>query len=121
MQLPRSFVYDGENRPLTITRNAITTRFEYGPDGERTLKASGVVSSLYMLGDGAELLVNASNPAGLLTSWLGGGARRVGGVTSWLHKDQLASTRKLSFMPTGPAISRHDYGPYGNPLFPHIQ
>jgi RHS repeat-associated protein len=114
--LPRSFVYDGENRPLSITRNAITTRFEYGPDGERTLKATGVSPSLYMLGDGAELLVNASNPTGLLTSWLGGGVRRVGGVTSWAHKDQLASTRKLSFMPTGPAASRHDYGPYGNPL-----
>ena len=69
-----------------------------------------------MLGDGAELLVDTANPAGLLTAWLGAGTKRVGGITSWSHKDQLSSTRIVSFMSGGPAATRHDYGPFGQPL-----
>ncbi len=118
VQVAREFVYDLENRPLTVSRNAIVTRFEYGPDGERTLKAkvnAATPMTLHMLGDGAELKVDAAFPNGLLTSRIGGGAKRVGNITSWSHKDHLSSTRNVSFMPGGDAATRHDYGPYGQP------
>ena len=42
--------------------------------------------------------------------------RREGLITSWAHKDHLASNRLVSFMTGGQATSRHDYGPFGNPL-----
>ena len=114
-QLPRSFVYDGENRPLTITQNANVTSFAYAPDGERARKAFGG-STYYFLGNDAELLVNAANPTGLLTSNLHPDVKREALITSWAHKDHLASNRLVSFMAGGQPTSRHDYGPFGNPL-----
>ena len=39
--LPRSFTYDGENRPLVITQNGNPTSFTYAPDGERAGKSFG--------------------------------------------------------------------------------
>jgi RHS repeat-associated protein len=110
----RTFTYDGENRPLTITQNANVSAFSYGPDGERASKSFGVATTRYF--GGAELLVDAVNPSGLLTSYLGGGAKRVGLVTSWSHQDQLRSNRVMSFMAGGAATTKHDYGPYGAPL-----
>jgi RHS repeat-associated protein len=56
------------------------------------------------------------NPRGLLTSYLNADVKREGGITSWGLKDHLASNRMMSYMAGGQATSRHDYGPYGNPL-----
>jgi RHS repeat-associated protein len=113
--LPRSFTYDGENRPLTITQNTTTTSMAYGPDGERSSKSFNGSQYLY-IGNEAELLVNGSYPAGLLTSYLHPDVKREGLVTSWGLKDNLASNRVMSFMPAGPATTKHDYGPFGQPL-----
>ena len=41
--------------------------------------------------------------------------KREGAVTSWSHKDHLASGRRVSFMGAMPA-SIHDYGAFGQPL-----
>jgi RHS repeat-associated protein len=56
------------------------------------------------------------NPRGLLTSYLNADVKREGAITSWGLKDHLASNRMLTYMAGGQATSRHDYGPYGNPL-----
>ena len=112
---PRAFTYDGENRPLTITQNANVTSFAYAPDGERAGKAFGGNTTSF-LGNDTELLVNAANPTGLLTSTLHPDVKREGFITSWAHKDHLASNRLVSFMAGGQATTRHDYGPFGNPL-----
>jgi RHS repeat-associated protein len=112
---PRSFTYDGENRPLTITQNSNVTKFAYGPDGERAGKSFGGNDFVYLSGE-AQLLKNTANPSGLLTSDIDGDVTREGAITSWGHKDQLASNRIVSYMASGQATSRHDYGPYGQPL-----
>jgi RHS repeat-associated protein len=112
---PRSFTYDGENRPLTITQNGNVTKFAYGPDGERAGKSFGGNDYAYLNGE-AWLLKNTANPSGLLTSDIDGDVTREGAITSWGHKDQLASNRIVSYMAGGQATSRHDYGPYGQPL-----
>ena len=101
--------------PSASPRNANVTSFAYAPDGERARKAFGG-STYYFLGNDAELLVNAANPTGLLTSNLHPDVKREGLITSWAHKDHLASNRLVSFMAGGQATSRHDYGPFGNPL-----
>ena len=113
--LPRSFTYDGENRSISITQNANTTSFTYAPDGERAGKASLDNTYSYMGAD-AELLVNAANPSGLLTSYLHADVKREGAITSWGIKDHLASNRLMTFMAGGPAATRHDFGPFGQPL-----
>jgi hypothetical protein len=46
--------------------NANATSFSYGPDGERAGKAFGSSTTRYFAGD--ELLADAANPQGLLTS-----------------------------------------------------
>ena len=111
---PRAFTYDGENRPLTITQNGNVSSFSYGPDGGRSSKTFGSATTRYFAGE--ELLVDTANPSGLLTSFLGADAKRQGLITSWSHKDSLSSNRVMSFMAAGPATTKHDYGPYGNPL-----
>ena len=111
---PRSLAWDGENRPVAISRNGNVATFSYGPDGERASKAFLSDTRLF-LGTDAELLVNAANPSGLLTSHLHADVKREGAVTSWSHKDHLASSRRVSFMGATPA-SIHDYGPFGTPL-----
>jgi YD repeat-containing protein len=35
---PRSFTFDAENRPVSITAQGSTSTFTYGPDGERASK-----------------------------------------------------------------------------------
>jgi hypothetical protein len=109
---PRTFTYDGENRPLTITQNANVTSFAYAPDGERAGKSFGGNAFTY-LGNDAEFLVNSVNPTGLLTSTLHPDVRREGLITSWAHKDHLASNHLVSFMAGGSATSRRDYGTFG--------
>jgi RHS repeat-associated protein len=118
--LPRTFSYDLENRPISITwgSDPVTT-MGYGPDGERLSKTYGSGATLattwYMGGD-TEVLVNAANLTGLVTTWLHPDVQRQGSVTSWGLKDHLASNRVMSFMPGGQATIKYDYGPYGQPL-----
>jgi RHS repeat-associated protein len=111
--LPRSFAYDGENRPLTVTQNGLTTAMTYGPDGERAAKSFDGSSYLYM-GNEAELLVNTSYPTGLLTSYIHPDVKREGTATDFMLKDNLASNRVIIRM--GGATTKLDYGPYGMPL-----
>jgi RHS repeat-associated protein len=111
---PRTFTYDGENRPLTITQNGNVSSFSYGPDGARASKSFGSATTRYFGGE--ELLVDTVNPTGLLTSYLGADVKRVGLVTSWAHKDVLSSNRVMSYMAGGQASTKHDYGPFGQPL-----
>jgi len=85
------------------------------PDGERIRKAAGSATT-WFLGAEAELRLDPVNPAGLLTSFLHPDVRREGGLTSWAVKDHLASNRLVAFMAAGPATTRHDYGPFGQPL-----
>jgi RHS repeat-associated protein len=107
--------YDGENRPLTITQNGNVTSFVYAPDGERAVKRFNGNTTAY-LGSDAELLQNSAYTSGQLTSYLHPDVKREGGVTSWMHKDHLASNRLVTYMAGGQSTSRHDYGPYGRPL-----
>jgi RHS repeat-associated protein len=111
--LPRTLAYDLENRPLTVSRNALTTVMAYGADGGRWSKAGAGATFWYMGGE-AELLVNAGNPTGLLTSYLHPDVKREGSATDLLVKDHLASNRLSNRM--GGASTRLDYGPTGAPL-----
>ena len=111
----RSLAYDLENRPLVITQNSNATSFTYAPDGERASKAFGTARTTY-LGNDSELLVDGANPTGLLTSFLHPDVKREGAITSSGIKDHLASNRIMTFMAGGQATSRHDYGPFGQPL-----
>jgi YD repeat-containing protein len=111
--LPRSFAYDGENRPISITQNGLTTAMAYGPDGERASKSFNGSKYLYM-GNEAELLVNSSYTTGLLTSYLHPDVKREGLATDFMLKDHLASNRVVTRM--GGATTKMDYGPYGQPL-----
>ncbi|WP_421696613.1 RHS repeat-associated core domain-containing protein [Aestuariivirga sp.] len=112
-QLPRSIAYDGENRPLSVTRNGNVTRFDYGPDGERAGKHF-LRSHFFYAGSDGEVLVNDANPSGLATSWLHPDVKREGTATDIAVKDHLASNRLM--LRVGGAVTRADYGPFGQPL-----
>ena len=113
---PRSFTYDAENRPVSITSQGSTSTFQYGPDGERSRKTNGSATSWYLGGD-HELLVDPANPAGLWSTNIHGDVKRVGALTSFQSHDGLGSIR-VSFAPegqAGPNLS-HDYAPFGQPI-----
>ena len=40
--LPRTFIYDGENRPLSITHNSNVTKFAYGPFGQPLISKGSI-------------------------------------------------------------------------------
>ena len=109
----RTIDYDGENRPVAVTSNGNTARFDYGPDGERAGK-SFINQQRFYLGADAEVLVDGVNTSGLLTSYLHADVRREGQATDILVKDHLASNRLV--LRVGSGVTRADYGPFGQPL-----
>jgi RHS repeat-associated protein len=103
-----------ENRPLVVTRNGLASSFAYGSDSERVSKSwNGNVT--HYLGNDSELLVNAANPSGLLSSYLHPDVKREGALTDYLVKDHLSSNR-LTLRHGPSSTSAHAYGPYGQPL-----
>jgi RHS repeat-associated protein len=91
----------------------------YGADGERVMKRFGTLannSTHYYLGGEGELLfrTNIAGDQGVLTSYIHPDVKREGANVDFLMKDHLASNRMaLRF---GGAVTRMDYGPYGQPL-----
>ncbi len=112
----RSFSYDAENRPVSITSQGSNSTFQYGPDGERSRKTNGSATSWYLGGD-HELLVDPANPSGLWSTNIHGDVKRVGAFTSFQSHDGLGSIR-VSFAPVGQAVANqsHDYAPFGLPI-----
>jgi RHS repeat-associated protein len=109
----RSFNYDLENRPLSITRDGTVTVMAYGPDGERVSKTTSGNSTFY-LGNEAEVLFNSAYTTGQLSSYLHPDVKREGTQTDFMVKDHLASNRVMTRL--GTEHKRFDYGPYGQPL-----
>ncbi len=62
---PRSFTYDAENRPASVTAQGATTSFEYGTDGER-LKKVGTSATTWYVGNDGELKVDTANPTRII-------------------------------------------------------
>ena len=87
--LPKTLVYDGENRPVSVTSNANTIAYAYGPDGERAKKTFLATKAFY-LGNDTEI-----DAAGLLTSSLHPDVKRAGSHKTGCHKDHLATNRPL--------------------------
>lgn len=107
----RSYLYDGDNRPVEIDGVA----FAYGPDGARWKKSidngrkgrwAGTNDTLY-LGS-----VEIDSGAGTTTTYLPGGAKRVDAATFWLHSDHLGSIHAITDG-AGAEVQRRTYAPYG--------
>ncbi|WP_280138433.1 RHS repeat-associated core domain-containing protein, partial [Pseudovibrio denitrificans] len=102
----RSLIYDGKDRPISVTMGGVTTQYVYGPDDKRLKKISGGQTTLY-LGNDEEIL-----PDGTVIKHLDGSVRRVGTTTNWIHRDHMSSVRMLTNSAgTIAAVSR--YQPYG--------
>ncbi len=102
----RSLVYDGKDRPISVTMGGVTTQYVYGPDNKRLKKISGGQTTLY-LGNDEEIL-----PDGTVIKHLDGSVRRVDTTTNWIHRDHMSSVRMLTNNAGAiAAVSR--YQPYG--------
>jgi RHS repeat-associated protein len=106
-------VYDGENRPTSITSNGTTTTFDYDASGERTRKVNGS-NTTWFIGNDGELKIDTVTPQGLMTSYVSGSVRRVGTGTDFLLTDGMGSIRYEARYGGGPSAWR-DYGPFGMP------
>jgi len=97
----RTFTYDGENRATGVAGVA----YVYGPDGARLRKTTGTATTLY-LGDDFEF------SGGVWTKYLTAEAKRIGSVTSWMHRDHLSSVRLITNA-AGAQAERANYLPFG--------
>jgi RHS repeat-associated protein len=79
--------------------------YSYGPDGARLRKTAGTGTTLY-LGDDFEL------SGGVWTKYLTAEAKRIGSVTTWMHRDHLSSVRLITNAAGGEA-ERANYLPFG--------
>lgn len=124
--LNRVLSYDGENRPNSITVNGIQTQLIYGPDGRRLKKASGFgsgapVTTMLYLGADLEVPLAADGTitgAPVAAQWrkhVQADVRRVGTVTSWLHRDHLASVR-VTTGAAGTLAKRQHYQAFGEQI-----
>jgi RHS repeat-associated protein len=86
-----------------------------GFDGERVSKNFGLNTHYYLGGEGELLFrTNIAGDTGVLTSYIHPDVKREGANVDFLLKDHLASNRMaLRF---GGAVTRMDYGPYGQPV-----
>jgi RHS repeat-associated protein len=79
--------------------------YSYGPDGARLRKTTGTGPTLY-LGDDFEL------SGGVWTKYLTAEAKRIGSVTTWMHRDHLSSVRLITNA-AGAQAERSNYLPFG--------
>jgi RHS repeat-associated protein len=111
----QSVVWDGENRPSSITEGALTHQFVYGPDGARLKKrvpiTGGFNETLYL---GADL---ERSPAGVWSKYVHADVKRTGNGTTatpfFHHRDHLASIKVISNN-TGAEVKRTVYRPFGD-------
>ncbi|MBL4544134.1 MAG: RHS repeat-associated core domain-containing protein [Rhodobacteraceae bacterium] len=111
----KAMTYDGENRPLSVTLNGVTTRYVYAADGSRLLRIDRAgtaqqTTTAYFgpmeirnFGEGRnEEVVTYPHPE----------VRRVDGEPGILVHDQLGSVITLFNAEGERAINKH-YRPYG--------
>ncbi|MGJ8628516.1 MAG: RHS repeat-associated core domain-containing protein [Sulfitobacter sp.] len=111
----KTMVYDGENRPESVTHNGQTTRYVYGANGERLKLIENVGTAnesvtLYLpmteirnYGQGSnEIVITYPHPD----------VRFVNDVPSYMHRDQLQSLRMITNQ-SGARAKRMIYKPFG--------
>ena len=108
----RTYIWDAESRPSSITTTATGTTETYGYNGdsERVTKTVGVTTTTYLEG-----LWEATSTSAVKTYYAFGGqmvAVRDSAGVSYLHGDHLGSV-SVATTSTGAAASRQQYDPWG--------
>jgi hypothetical protein len=88
--------------------------FVYGLMARASRKPLARVPAYY-LGADSELLFDAANPQGLLTTYVHRDVRRVGSAIEYLPKDVRGSVRLTLRNGGAVALQRHVYGPMVSP------
>jgi RHS repeat-associated protein len=117
--LGRTLTFDGENRPLTVTKGTAVTDYLYGPDGERvrktvtvgtgTPKKTTYVGSDYEVADDGTITMIPHPDARLVKNPSSGNVS-----TCFVHRDHLSSVRLETRKDTGAVALRQRYAPYGD-------
>ncbi|MEM7284256.1 MAG: RHS repeat-associated core domain-containing protein, partial [Pseudomonadota bacterium] len=106
--LTRTYTWDGQNRPASLTMPSTTVTFEYGPDGKRIKKNAGSTLTTYY---GADVELSG----GVWTKYIHPDAKRVGSATTWMHRGHLKTIRAITNA-AGLQAERNNYAPYGDPI-----
>ncbi|MEX0368200.1 MAG: RHS repeat-associated core domain-containing protein, partial [Ruegeria sp.] len=121
----KEMTYDGENRPLTVSRGSDSTRYTYAADGTRLKRVEVVdgetTTSLYVGGveiqypgtagpGGAEEEVHWYPHPSVRIDYANGVLEEV----KFLHRDQLDSVIAITDGVTGERAVRRDFAPFGD-------
>jgi RHS repeat-associated protein len=109
-----SYTYDAENR-ITKVDGGATASYAYDPMGRRVQKIIGgaTMSYVYDLAGNSFLETQGSNWVTFYLDFAGGlRAQYKNGVTSFIHRDHLGSTRLVTAMNQSPTDNL-DYLPFG--------
>ncbi|MBS7705573.1 RHS repeat-associated core domain-containing protein [Chelatococcus asaccharovorans] len=109
----RSYSWDGDNRPATVTMvTGITTAMTYGPDGSRLKKVANTgpnrtpQTTLYL---GPEI---ERGPDGVWQKYPYPDINKRGTAATFLHRDHLATVRSITDAAGAEVLHRY-YRPYG--------
>ncbi len=90
----------------TVAANGNAVTYKYAPDGTRLKKLIGASITLY-IGDDIE-----RDTTGSFTDYLNADVKRIAGGLNYLHRDHLASVRRLTDA-SGTLYRASTYEPFG--------
>jgi len=114
--------YDAENRPLSVTLNGSTTRYDYGADGTRLRKiedAGTANEKVTVYFNAVEIRNFGAGANETILTYPHPNLRLENGQPSFIHTDRLGSTRRITDL-SGRTVKRMNYRPYGEELGVHI-
>nr|MCC5641177.1 RHS repeat-associated core domain-containing protein [Nostoc sp. CHAB 5844] len=108
----RTYTWDAENRPLSVTQGGVTISHVYGPDGSRLklVEPSGTTLFLGKEAERAGSVWSKYGNADVKRKGNGGAA-----TAEFLHRDHLASVRAVTGA-AGASLQEARYRPYGERL-----
>jgi RHS repeat-associated protein len=112
-----SYTYDAENRIIQVDGGA-TASYGYDPSGRRASKTTGGTTTSYVYDQAGNVVFEIQGTSWVTTYIYFAGALRAqykNGVTSFMHRDHLGSTRLVTAM--NQSVSDNlDYLPFGEQI-----
>jgi len=108
----RTFTWNADNLPATVTHGGVTESYTYDADGERVAKTVGVVTTVYLQGLWEQIVGGASTRYYPFNGQVVAMRDSATNAVTYLHGDHLGSV-SLATNSAGAVVSRQDFDPWG--------
>jgi len=108
----RTFTWNADNLPATVTNGGVTESYIYDADGERVAKTVGGVTTVYLQGVWEQIVGGASTRYYTFNGQVVAMRDSATNAVTYLHGDHLGSV-SLATNSSGAVVSRQDFDPWG--------